>query len=287
MNLRRTIWIANLAALVLLGYVVAGIVRRESDQSLNAPRLAVQAPLSERHAAAMTKEVCSIITRRNIFGSGKAADVVAEAEPARPGALADTKLQLKLLGTVAGDPDIARAVIEDKLSKVQDLYRIGDVVQGAVIKSIERNRVVLARGNRREALELHAGAREPATGQAAARLPDARAAISILAANEFEIDKKAFLAKVGGMEAVFKVARLTPYVAHGKTIGLRITGLENVSMARYVGLQNGDVIQAVNGQKLNSQQKAFQVFRKARAQSALNVNLLRGEREKTLLFRMK
>jgi S1-C subfamily serine protease len=55
-----------------------------------------------------------------------------------------------------------------------------------------------------------------------------------------------------------------------------------------VGVRNGDVIQVVNGQKLTSVQKAYQVYRKARVQSSFTIHLLRGGRDqKKLSFKLK
>ena len=69
--------------------------------------------------------------------------------------------------------------------------------------------------------------------------------------------------------------------------GMKITGLEKVAIAELIGLKNGDVIQVVNNQKLTSKQKAFQVFKKAATQTSLDIDLLRGNKLKTLSFPLK
>lgn len=292
MNLRLTIRIANLALLVLLGYVIAGIVLRKPAPPQSIPGSAAQRPTAKRDIPPITQEDCSLIVGRNVFGFGKAAGSPAEPDQGRLKSLARTKLQLRLLGTVAGDAAVARAVIEDLTSKVQDLYRIGDVVQGARINRIERNRVILLREGRPEVLELclAASASPKDTSREAKRVPtqpDLGDAVKVISPTEFAVNKRALLARLGGMEALLKTAKLTPYVVDGKTEGLRITGIENVSMAGFVGLHEGDIIQAVNGQSLTSLQKAFQVFRKARTQRALDVRLLREDERKRLSFRLE
>ena len=291
LNLRRIIWIVNLAVLVLLGYLIAGIALRRPSDGRGSPPAAIQRPRAERDISPITQEDCSVILRRNVFSSGEVADGAAGPGEGQPAPLVRTKLQLRLLGTVAGDAAFARAAIEDLPSRIQDVYKIGDIVQGARIEEIKRNRVILIHENRREVLELYLfsepASEETARAEPAAGMVDAGAAVRVISPDEFEVDKKAFLARVGGIEAILKTARLTPYVIDGKTKGLRVTGLENVSMARFVGLKNADVIQTVNGQMLSSQQKAFQVFRKARAQSTLKIQLLRDKDKKTLSFRIK
>ena len=54
-----------------------------------------------------------------------------------------TTLNLTLLGTVLGDEHTSRAIIIEEKQNEQKLYQIGDAVQGAIIESIERGKVVL------------------------------------------------------------------------------------------------------------------------------------------------
>ncbi len=89
-----------------------------------------------------------IIIERNIFqaviGPGQGGDEYLEP----------TALKLSLLGTVSGTKRDARAIIVDEQKKKQDLYKIGDSVQGALIQSIERGKVILQVNGRREVLLL-------------------------------------------------------------------------------------------------------------------------------------
>ena len=94
-----------------------------------------------------------IIIDRNIFQAvinegEKEKEVIVEE------VLAPTKLQLSLMGTVSGSDRNARAIISDETKKLQDLYQIGDVIQGALIKSIERGKVILQVNGRDEVLNL-------------------------------------------------------------------------------------------------------------------------------------
>jgi type II secretory pathway component PulC len=84
----------------------------------------------------------TIIVDRNIFQAGiteAVEDIVEEA----PEELEPTKLKLSLMGTVSGNEPDARAIIADDLKKQQDIYHVGDTVQGALIKGIDRGRVIL------------------------------------------------------------------------------------------------------------------------------------------------
>lgn len=103
----------------------------------------------------------SVIVRRNIFQAlpelgakpGGAAPVELEK-------LAETKMQLVLLGTVTGSEADARAIIRDDQAKVEDIYRVGSTLAGAAITRIGRGKVVLLVNGREEILTI----KEPESG---------------------------------------------------------------------------------------------------------------------------
>ncbi len=94
-----------------------------------------------------------VIVRRNIFQArldeGKRQE---KEEEQKSEDLAETSLKLALVGTVTGSERDARAIIVDEKKKRQDIYQIGDAVQGALIRKIERGRVVLEVNGRDEVL---------------------------------------------------------------------------------------------------------------------------------------
>ncbi len=93
-----------------------------------------------------------VIVRRNIFQARLDLEKKKDKEEEKPEELAETSLKLALVGTVTGSDRDARAIIVDEKKKRQDIYQIGDVVQGALIKKVERGRVVLEVNGRDEIL---------------------------------------------------------------------------------------------------------------------------------------
>lgn len=93
-----------------------------------------------------------IILKRNIFQASLEAVPVEPEEPEEPEELEPTKLQLTLFGTITGDEQDARAIIVDGRKKEEDIYYLGDAVQGAFIRKIERGKVVLEVNGRNEVL---------------------------------------------------------------------------------------------------------------------------------------
>ena len=88
-------------------------------------------------------------------------------------------------------------------------------------------------------------------------------------------------------DEIMKTAIFEPYIVNDQSEGLKIDGLENTLITGFLGLQNGDIIQTVNGQKFSNKQKAFQVLKKARTQSHIDIQLMRDNQPKTLTFPLR
>lgn len=92
------------------------------------------------------------ILKRNLFGPPpKEAKAATTGQPALD-KLAATALELSLLGTITGPSNTRRAILLDKKKKVQEIYYQGDTVQGAVIKEIQRGKIILNVNGKEEML---------------------------------------------------------------------------------------------------------------------------------------
>jgi type II secretion system protein C len=295
-ELRRILLVANLALLAILVYVIAYIIfakntRQEYATNSKAGDTKIKTELSKEPSPAGSHR---IILERNIFGSNEVDTVKKEqqkdkplAQPPKP--VVPKQLELRLIGTVAGDDQVACAIIEDLSNKAQNLYRIGDIIQGSCIEKIEQNKVVLLNNGRHEVLNLSLTKQasapvEIATQPSVTEEAGVKEIVKITSPTERKINKEAFLAKVGGMSTVLNKVKLSPHVVNGKEEGICINGLENFGLAKYAGFENGDVIQTINNQKITNGRKAFQVFRKARTLPSSDIQLLRGTEVRSLSF---
>jgi len=306
MNLRRILLPANLILLGLLACVVHGVVveRNAAEPATAGTQSAGSASVTKRPVSPANRPPVppkpetrdyALIVERNIFGS---ADAPAAEQPGEPvAAVAEVPpepLHLKLIGTVAGDPDIARAVIQDTQSKTQHSYRIDDEVQGAVVSQILRNRVVLLRDGRNEILDVSLESPEPLPSVPVREAPSAYAqagdlvdVVKLTATGTREIDRKLVAAKTAGIQAAFHATTFEPHVVDRQVAGVRVLGIADSPAAALAGLEDGDVITSINRQQLSSLPKAFQVMQKARKQQSIDVELLRGGEKKTLVFGMR
>jgi general secretion pathway protein C len=228
-----------------------------------------------------TRPDYSVIAKNDMFAGPSGSDDL-RAAPAPSAVLPSAEeLGLKLVGTVAGSPNFSRAIIHSAETGVASTYKIGDRVASATIEAIESDQVVLLHAGRRLALQKHITASTAAPGSTGE--PQTQVMPSARQATNSQQTQPAS-ARLGYVEELFRQATIEPHVEDGQTKGLKITGLEQTPLANLFGLRNGDIVQTVNGQNLNSKQKAFQVLKKARTQSNISLQLLRDGKAKELSF---
>jgi type II secretory pathway component PulC len=121
-------------------------------------RIVSQVPERKQVAAAATQrtaeeDVRRILTR-NLFGPPPSAGKGETAGSKAATDLKPTTLSLVLMGTIISEGEESRAIILEKNKKNQDIYRQGEVVQGAVLKEILRKKVVLTYNNKDEILDM-------------------------------------------------------------------------------------------------------------------------------------
>jgi len=291
----KALFVIKLALVLILGYVVITTVLMPQnmgeifvpDSAVSTENITTFEPTSFPNTPV---EDYSAIVEHDIFGNSASSLKTNTSLQGNNGVgqalSAEEELGIVLLGTVAGSPEISRAIIKDIKTNELSLYKTGDTVATAHIESIEKDVVVLLHQGQRKLLDL--GTRESKQQD----VDNTQAALSNNAAQAVETNPPANFhssagAKLRDIEIMLTNAVIEPYTIDGQVEGLRITGLENIRGAEDLGLKNGDIIRTVNGQRLTSKQRAYQIFKKARSQAAANIELLRGNETKTLSFSLR
>lgn len=161
-----------------------------------------------------------VILKRNLFGPPPGTKSAKTAEPA-PDKLAATSLELSLQGTIAGPPNKRRAIILDKKKKVQDIYYQGDTLQGAVIKEIQRGKIILSVNGKDEILVPETPKASPTTAPGPEIFPQVPAET----VQEDSPDMPA--------EAVMEPQPIEPPEPTDSTVGPRKTGIIKAPKNRF------------------------------------------------------
>jgi general secretion pathway protein C len=249
----------------------------------------VAKPVAQAAPTIYTKQVEEIL-KRNIFCSTCPPILPVPVAPGAPVVpeLQRTSLPLKLLAIMfapaPADPRWSMAIIRDNDAKTAGPYSIGSQLREATISEIAEVRVYLDFGGGRiEYLEL-LDRPTPAPGTPA---PVAAAPADPFAAeldkgikktgpNSYEVQHSTLDALLGNMGALSRAARIVPETRDGKSIGFRLFSIKPDGPFGKIGLQNGDVISAINGLEMTSPDKALEVYTKLKTANHLSVGLERN-----------
>lgn len=221
------------------------------------------------------------ILQSGLFGLGENSDIVSQLPT--NGNASDNWSEsagLRLVGTVTGPPTVARAIIQNSGSKNTTHHRIGDKIGGASIVAIRKGEVVLLDAGVRKILRRSSGGKDPSDTP---KPPTATSLGSEHTVTPIPLPPPPPEHRTIVTDLMTK-ATIKPHKVKGTVEGLEITGLDEVPLAKKLGLRDGDVIRVLNGQRVTNRQKAFQVLRKAKSQNSLTIELSRNGRDKTLSF---
>lgn len=198
-------------------------------------------------------------------------------------------LKISLIGTSVGE-DVVYAVIEDQVSREQGVYRIGDVVaQEARIVTIERNTVTFERGGVKEVLEAYLV--RPDSGLLASPPPPlagpTAGGIAKVASNRWVLDRREVEGELENMAQLMTKARVVPNFSDGKPDGFRIFAIVPSSLYDKIGLQNGDVIQRINGMDIKDPESFFRVFQQLRQENRIALDMVRNNQKDTFEYEIR
>lgn len=287
---RKALFFCKLALTLLLLFMLARMFLILGGNSVVFTPAAVSAAQDitgaiEPESAHSLQDYTDIISH-NIFGvSGYVADTPPSNYRDGVAGPLDEQLGIALVGTLAGSPTISRAIIKDLKTNGVGLYKIGDTVATAKIENIEKECVVLSTHGSRKTLCL--GIENKNTGFQAGRSSAGLPTNPDITGNQpgpVASPAAANQSSNTDIKSVLSDIVIEPHRVNDEVTGLKISGLDNVPAAKALGLQDGDIIQVVNGQSVTSKQQAFQILKKARSQDSINIDLMRNNKVKTLFF---
>ena len=219
-----------------------------------------------------------VITGRNLFGSlDKTSEDVNEEEIEE---LELTSLKIALLGTVTGSEQNAFAVIEETDKRKQGLYKIGDSVQNATVKKILREKVVLRVGTKDEILTMEESA-------ASRRDKRRRPLKSTERGNTITVSRKDIQNSLKDINNLMSQVRIRPHFKDGKSDGLSVSRIKGGSIFSKLGLRNGDIVQKINGEPINSPDEVLVLYEKLKSGSRVSLEVTRKGEPKTMNYRFR
>lgn len=227
------------------------------------------------------------------FDPAPAPPVVIEEPP--PGPEPETDLNLKLWAVTSLSPKspFASASIEDLGQKTgSQLFHIGNpVVANVTLEEVHPRWVVLINRNesppKRERLSMDE--EEGAEGANADTLASRGNREPTLPPQEVELDKNAFAEELltNYADLVTKVKPELYRDASGKVAGITAADIGDVPLAKQLGLENGDVLQTVNNEKIDSEQKVMEMVQKYQDAGSFRIGIMRNGKQKIITYNFR
>jgi general secretion pathway protein C len=205
-------------------------------------------------------------------------------------------------GVVSDRPRSSIASLIDLNTRETRVYGVGDALMGAQVLSIERLRdekdatgtgfkvvAIVCNDGRKEFIDFEPGdgsssgaarppvvAAAPRPGEAPDADPAAADAVKKLDGNRYEIKRAYIDNALGNLNNIATQARIVPSFKNGVANGFKLFSIQPGSLYSAIGVENGDVIQRINGYEMNSPDKALEVYQKLRDAAHITIELERN-----------
>ena len=230
----------------------------------------------------------NLIIERNLFGSadkklGK--NINDEFEDVE-----QTSLNLTLIGTVSGNQEDTRAVIKETGTRKQDIYKIGDNIQNAVIDRILRCQVIFRIGDKYEKLvmeeivspkeSLYSKQKWKRNAQNLSKKTNKRETTIM-------VNLKDIQESLNDYKQILSQVELQLHHKNGKADGLRISHIKTGSIFSRLRIRNGDIIQQINGKKLSGLEEIGELYENLKSGVQISLQIKRRGRIKIFNYNVK
>ncbi len=309
---RKYAWTANLVLIFVAALLTAKTVNTLAGAAIRpTPQVDLTAASAgpARPALPATLDVDRLY---RLIGQEPPREAAAEAAqgPAAPQNCNDPRaqpvrsdLRLQLVAAVLSDhPRSSLATIVDMSSREAHVVGVGDDVAGARLLGLERVRddgdatgngflmvaIVCNRGTK-EYLDFEGGSGSagagdlagPNLGYAPVPAPGAPGGapmqgVRAVGPNRYEIDRNVLDSTLSNLNVIATQARIVPSFRNGVANGFKLFSIQPGSLYASIGIENGDVVQRINGYEINSPDKVLELYQKLRETPHVTLEVERG-----------
>ncbi len=307
---RKYAWTANLLLLFVAAWFTARMVNTLTGALIRPrPHADLSAPAAPpRQVPPLVLDDTKLYHLIGVEPPAQPDDTVAAA-PTRPQNCADpnaqpvkTDLRLSLIGGVLNSiPRYSLATIADASTSETHVLGVGDRVANAEVLGLERIRTdgdITGNGFKLVAIICNDGTKEYVESDSsisvgttvASAMPNLGIApvprpgnpvnpmegVRPVGPNQYQIDRKVIDNTLGDLNQIATQARIVPSFKNGVANGFKLFSIQPGSLYSAIGVENGDVIQRVNGYEINSPEKALELYQKLRESSHVTIELERN-----------
>jgi general secretion pathway protein C len=293
--LRTHTWALNLLFIALGAYFVAGAANSVLARSIRVvPTL--EGSAAAHRAPALSQHVPQEFTRiaeRNLFGVKRenlnpvATEASAEAvmpdsyteSSLKPCSLSNANVRATMVAEGAPEWSMAVVAVNNEPSVFSTLEGRNQISDDAKLVEIRQRAIVV---RRRDHFELCSCDEDKPTYAAVAPMPAGGGDVptdtgGVVKNSEtsFTIARAEVDNAFNNLSEVATQARIVPSFKNGKPNGFKLFSIKPGSIYSKIGLQNGDVIQKINGYEMSGPDKALEVYQKLKDASNVSIELQR------------
>ncbi len=202
-----------------------------------------------------------------------------------------TRLNLTLMGVLASNSPLAKAIISDS-SGEENFYSIGDQVPGgAVLQEIHADHVMLMRNNKLEALKLpdetdaNVNYVPPPMPVAPAAMGGGNTNTALMSTGSILKDWQQKLDS--DPQSLMNLVRAEPVNRGGKLVGYRVMPGRDRHLLQKFGLRAGDIVMEVNSVPLDNPLKGLEVLNNLKAATQVTLGVERNGNRETMVFQVE
>jgi len=300
--LTRHFWVVHVLFIACAAWLISHIsILFIEDRVLSLPRAnaSKKSPPLAR-SAPEPYDKYSPVTERNIFSPadrGQKLLPLEERKASPPGSRMTEAGQVTptggyiLAGTITGPGGYSWAILQEKGTRKQQIFRIHGNIGGGKIVSVTRKQIQIEKDGKRETLTLSEEETQPrASGKPLpqAPLPPAgQEEVKKLSANRFLVNREDVNAAVGDINRFMTQARLRPHFEVGKPAGYSVSEIVPGSLMEKLGLKNNDIIKKVNGIGVSRPEEIMQAYAQLQKDSNIELEIDRGGRTEILRYEIR
>ncbi|NUN14895.1 MAG: hypothetical protein HUU55_14800 [Myxococcales bacterium] len=246
---------------------------------------------------------------------------VAEQEPVAEvapdtGEVQESDLGIQLIGTLVGpDPSMSMATINAESGS--KIIRVGiKLMDRATVVAIERRYIILDEGGKKSFVRLWSdktaqpgqgapgsgalsgrgamegapavpGVTDPAVAQPPPQQADYSQGVQQTGENTYEISRAMLDENLQDLSQLGMQARIVPNYKNGKYEGFKLVGVRPNSLYRAIGIRSGDIIKRINGQEINSPNKAIELFEQFKNSNNIAMDVERRGQQQSFQYTIK
>jgi type II secretion system protein C len=300
--LTRHFWVIHILFIACAAWLISHIsILFIEDRMLSLPRAAAskKSPPPPKNTPEPYDKY-SPVTERNIFSPadrGQKLLPLEERKASLPGSgmteagKGSPTGSYVLAGTIAGPEGYSWAILQEKGTRKQQIFRIHGNIGGGKIVSVTRKQIQIERDGRRETLTLSEEEAQPRASRKPlpqAPLPPAgKEEVKRLSANRFLVNREDVNAAVGDINRFMTQARLRPHFEAGKPVGYSVSEIVPGSLMEKLGLKNNDIIKKVNGIGVSRPEEVMQAYSQLQQDSNIELEIDRGGRTEILRYEIR